>query len=163
MPQTRPDEPSDLQSCLDAAYRYLSLRPRSEFEVRSTLKKRGFHGQCVDRTLTELRSKGFLDDSSFARFWAENRQSFSPRGRALLRVELRQKGVAPEVIREAIEHLNDDENAYRAARKKLRNGVNTDYLTFRRSLGGFLRRRGFSYDVCQRVLDRLWHDQTEQS
>jgi regulatory protein len=163
LPQSSPPEELDFGPCLEAAYRYLSLRPRSEFEVRTRLKKKGFPVQSINRTLAELRRQGYLDDASFARFWTENRESFSPRGRSLLRLELHQKGVEPEVIRQATQDLDDEENAYKAAQKKLKKPVNSDYDTFRRSVGGFLRRRGFSYGVCQRALSRIWREEIGDS
>ncbi len=159
MPPNSAENPAAFQPCLDAAYRYLSLRPRSELEVRIRLKTKGYHAPCIDQVLAELRRQGFLDDSSFARFWTENRESFSPRSRSLLRMELQRKGVPSQTISEVIQDLDDEENAYRAARKKVRKPLKTDYLVFRRSVGGFLRRRGFSYEVCQRVLNRIWQEQ----
>jgi regulatory protein len=159
LPRNSAESPAAFQPCLDAAYRYLSLRPRSELEVRTRLKHRGYRAPCIDQVLAELRRQGFLDDSSFARFWTENRESFSPRSRSLLRMELRRKGVPSQTISEVIQDLDDDENAYRAARKKVWRPLTTDYQVFRRSMGGFLRRRGFSYEVCQRVLNRVWHEE----
>jgi regulatory protein len=159
LPRNSAESPAAFQPCLDAAYRYLSLRPRSELEVRTRLKHKGYRAPCIDQVLAELRRQGFLDDSSFARFWTENRESFSPRSRSLLRMELRRKGVPSQTISEVIQDLDDDDNAYRAARKKVRRPLTTDYQVFRRSMGGFLRRRGFSYEVCQRVLNRVWHEE----
>ena len=34
--------------------------------------------------------------------------------------------------------------------------MNTDYQTFRKQLGGFLLRRGFSYSVSAGVVRQLW-------
>jgi len=115
----------------------------------------------MEKILTELRRQSFLDDSSFAHFWTENRQSFSPRSRAFLRLELRRKGIDHQLISEAIEDVDDEENAYRAAHKKVKRPLNSNYQEYRRAVGGFLRRRGFSYDVCQRVLTRIWLEELE--
>ena len=81
------------RECMDAASRYLGYRARSEGELRKYLRKRGFSSQCVERTLAQLREKGYTNDSAFARLWIENRESSKPRSRSLLRWELREKGI----------------------------------------------------------------------
>ncbi|MGB2854192.1 MAG: RecX family transcriptional regulator, partial [Dehalococcoidia bacterium] len=53
--------------------------------------------------------------------------------------------------------VDDEESAYRAARRKGHN-LGKDYETFRQKLGAFLGRRGFSYDVINRTIERLWQE-----
>jgi len=147
---------SGYQSCLDAAFRCLSYRPRSEFEVSSRLEKKGFDPKSIQNVLQNLQAQGLIDDLSFARYWKTNRESFSPRGRPMLRSELRQKGVAADIIAAAIEDVDEKTGAYRAAQKKAMRLPAPDYETFRRRLGTFLRRRGFTYQTAQQTVDRLW-------
>ncbi len=46
--------------------------------------------------------------------------------------------------------------AMAAARKKLRSYQNLDKIAFKRRLGGFLQRRGFSFGTVSYVTNRLW-------
>ena len=147
-----------LQPCLDAASHYLSYRPRSELEVRIYLRKRGFDQPCIEMALSKLREQGLIDDIAFARFWKENRESFSPRSQAKLKQELRQKGIPLPIIAEVTGEVNDQTNAYKAAQKILGKLTASDYNTFRGKLGGFLRRRGFNYEVTKSTINRLWED-----
>lgn len=147
------------QRCLNAALRFLSYRPRSEAETRMRLR-RGFDEETIDRVILQLKARQMIDDVAFARFWRENRESFSPRSERMLKLELRRKGIAAEVIDEVLEGIDEDEDAYRAAQKKARSLSQEDYDTFRRKLGAFLRRRGFSYEVANHALERLWRDAT---
>ncbi|HJX69583.1 MAG TPA: regulatory protein RecX, partial [Dehalococcoidia bacterium] len=146
------------QSCLDAAFRYLSYRPRSEFELKMRLRKRGFDDSSVERVLLKLREQGIVDDTTFAQFWKENRESFSPRSRAMLQSELRRKGIAPYIIAEVAQGINEEASAYRAGQKKVRVLASSDYEGFHRRLGAFLKRRGFSYEVAHRTVDQLWQE-----
>ena len=147
------------QRCLNAALRFLSYRPRSEAETRLRLRlRRGFDEETIDRVILQLKARQMIDDVAFARFWRENRESFSPRSERMLKLELRRKGIAAEVIDEVLEGIDEDEDAYRAAQKKARSLSQEDYDTFRRKLGAFLRRRGFSYEVANHALERLWRD-----
>jgi len=142
--------------CYNAALRLLSYRPRSDAEIRARLSRR-FGKEIIDRVLLQLKARQMVDDAAFAQFWRENRESFSPRSKRLLKLELRQKGIDPEVVDEVLEGFDDDESAYRAAKRKGRT-VERDYETFRRKLGAFLGRRGFSYGVINRTIERLWQE-----
>jgi len=54
--------------------------------------------------------------------------------------------------------LDDEEAAYRAAAKRLHALTGLSREVFWRRLGGFLTRRGFSYDVVRPTLERCWND-----
>ena len=100
----------------------------------------------------------YLDDAAFAQFWRESRETLSPRSGRLIRSELLFKGVDADTATATVEGLDDEEAAYRAAAKRLKSLQGDDYDVFRRRLGGFLTRRGFSYDVVRRVLERCWRE-----
>jgi len=146
------------QRCLNAAHGYLSYRPRSEFELKERLSRRGFDGDSVEAVLARLKEAALVDDVEFARFWHDNRQTFSPRSRSLTSMELRRKGVAEEVIRRVTDTASDDESAYRAALAKARRLPLSSYQTFRRRLGDYLRRRGFGYGVISKTVAQLWQE-----
>ena len=149
--------------CLNAAAHYLSYRPRSEFELRERLHQRDFDDDSVEAVLAKLKEQGLVDDMAFAQFWKDNRESFSPRSRWLTKLELRQKGVASNIIDQVAEAVDDSDSAYRAALSKARSLPQFDYQSFRRRLGGYLKRRGFSYGVISHTVERLWQDQGSNS
>jgi regulatory protein len=144
--------------CLNAALRYLGYRPRSEAELRERLGRRGFNGDNVETAISKLRERGLVDDLAFAEFWKDNRQSFSPRSRWLTRQELRQKGVANDVIEQVVAGVVDEDSAYRAALSRARSLPRSDFQSFRRRLGEYLKRRGFGYRVINYTVERLWQE-----
>ena len=146
------------QSCLDAAFRYLCYRPRSEFEIRMRLRKRGFDDSSIEGVLLKLKEQGLVDDFAFAQFWKENRESFSPRSRAMLHRELRQKGVAPYIIAEVAKEIDEEASAYMAAEKRAKKLASLDYESFCRKLDAFLKQRGFNYEVTQHTVNQLWQE-----
>ncbi len=152
-----------VQHCFNTAVMYLHYRPRSEPELRDRLNKRGFDGDSVEAVIARLKKQGLVDDIAFARFWRDNRESFSPRSQGLTRLELRRKGVAEDIIDEVVETIDDEDSAYRAAMKKARSLAESDYESFHHRLGDYLKRRGFSYGVVNHAVDRLWHDQMSSS
>mgnify|MGYP003681940546 CR=1 FL=1 len=76
---------SEAEVCCEAAIRYLSYRPRSESEMKDRLERRGFERETIEAVISTLKERGLLDDRSFARFWREDRERFSPRGMLLLK------------------------------------------------------------------------------
>ena len=149
--------------CLNAALQYLSYRPRSEAELRQRLHRRGFDGDNVETALAKLRERGLVDDLAFAQFWKDNRQSFSPRSQWLTRLELRQKGVADDIIDQVVAEVDDGDSAYRAAVSRARSLALSDYHSFRRRLGEYLKRRGFGYGVISHTVERVWQEQGSRS
>jgi regulatory protein len=99
-----------------------------------------------------------LNDEEFARYWVENRERFRPRGRFALRYELRQKGIPDTAIEMALQTVDEADSAYRAAHDRAHRLGQLDRQAFRQRLVGFLRRRGFGYDVVKDAIDRLWRE-----
>jgi len=145
--------------CLNAALRYLSYRPRSEFELKERLHRRGFDDDSMGAVLTRLKEQELVDDVAFAQFWKDNRESFSPRSKRLTGLELRRKGVDEDTIAQVVDVIDDDDSAYRAALGKARSLPLSDYQDFRQRLAGYLRRRGFSYGVINHAVERVWQKQ----
>ncbi len=150
------------QRCHNAAAHYLSYRPRSEHEMRQRLLRRGFSDDTTEAVLKRLREQGLVDDTAFAEFWRDNRQSFSPRSQWLTRLELRQKEVSSDIIERVVSTICDADNAYRAALSKAHRLPLSDYESFRRRLGEYLKRRGFGYGVIKETTERLWQEKGDR-
>jgi regulatory protein len=146
------------QSCYDAALRYLSYRPRSEYEIRQRLYQRHFDNNSIKAALSRLKEQGLIDDNDFARFWRDNRQSFNPRSQWLTRLELKQKRVPEEIIEQVVSTIDDVNNAYSVAKVKAHSLTQCDYQSFRRRLGDHLKRRGFNYGIIIKTIEQLWRE-----
>ncbi len=154
-----------LQQAVDRAYNYLSYRPRSREEVRRYLRRKETPPETIEAALARLDRLDLINDHTFASFWVESREQFSPRGARALKNELRMKGVEREVVEEMIDDEKDEERALRAGRKKALTLVRIpgmDFATFRARLGSFLQRRGFGYEVSTRTIRALWKELREE-
>jgi len=154
-------EQGRLESAYEQALNYLSYRPRSRAEVAAYLRKRDLSDDQIEKVVARLERAGLVDDRAFARFWVENREQFRPRGARALRYELRSKGIAPDIIADALAAIDFTDSAYRAASKKVRQFGRLEEPLFRRKMIDYLARRGFDYDVAEQVTRRHWQELQE--
>ena len=153
---------NSMQDCLNAAYHYLSYRPRSEGEIRQCLHRRGFANEVAEKTIVKLREQNLTDDFAFARFWKESRLSFRPKSKRLIKKELRDKKVAAEIIEQVTEDIDDEAIAYKLGSSRLSVLAHLDYPDFYRRLSSYLAYRGFSYEVIKHTAALIWQER-EQS
>jgi regulatory protein len=151
---------SHKQECLNAALHFLGYRPRSEIEVRLRLCRRGFDEESVNEVIVKLKQLSLIDDLAFAQYWKENRLSFRPKSKKLIKRELLQKGISPEIAGDVVDDVNDEECAYKIAQKKAGTLTTLDYDEFRSRLSGFLKWKGYSYDIIEGVTSRLWQEKS---
>lgn len=142
------------------ALQFIHYRPRSVEETRRRLNEKGFSSEVIEATIQKLLEKKWLDDLDFSRQWIENRNDFRPRSERLLAYELRQKGVADDKIKQALEKYAGDENelAYQAGIKKAKQCRDESKFDFQKKVGGFLGRRGFHYGIVKPTVERLWEE-----
>ena len=146
------------ERALQQAILFLSYRARSESEIRQNLRKHEIPESVIDLTLDRLKKDGLANDNEFAQAWVENRSAFRPRGRRMLAMELRQKGLDDESTKAALENVDDEPLAYEAAIKRAARFNDLEWSEFRKKLSEFLARRGFSYTVIAPVVTRIWNE-----
>lgn len=145
------------------ALRYLGMRPRSNAEIVTYLKRKEYDEAIVDVVVRRLHERGYLDDDAFARFWVDNRNRFRPRGAQALRYELRQKGVERATIDATLEDQDEDGAAWTAAEPKIGRWSGLEKREFEQKLMAFLARRGFRFDVCRRAAAKAWEQLQEDA
>jgi regulatory protein len=140
------------QVCL----RLLTLAPRTRAQLADALRKRGIPDDAADEVLSRFEDVGLIDDAAFARAWVESRHySRGLSGRALS-AELKQRGVAADEIRAAIDEQLSPEAEVSAARRlidrKLEStrGLPPEQRT--RRLAGLLARKGYPAGLAFRVI-----------
>ena len=141
----------------DYTYRFLSYRQRSVKEVRERLKKRGFASGIIRKTIEYLSRLSYLNDEEFARFWMRSKIQSKPSGLALLRYQLRQKGISEELLDKVFGEYAGLYDEYEAAKKlaasRRSRYKNVNPLKIKQRLYGCLRRRGFSQEAIWQALN----------
>jgi regulatory protein len=136
----------------------LVTRAKSKGELLAHLKTRGIEEDVAAATIFRLQEAGLVNDTEFARAWANSRHSHKKLSKRSIAGELRQKGVVQESIDQALDEI-DDESEYRAAFdlafKKYNTMSRLDPEVQVRRIQSLLGRKGFSFSTIGRVLKEL--------
>ncbi|PIZ01190.1 hypothetical protein COY62_00125 [bacterium (Candidatus Howlettbacteria) CG_4_10_14_0_8_um_filter_40_9] len=141
------------KKALNASFRFLSYRDRSEKEVREKLETKKYDGDIIDETITKLKDLNLLNDNVFAKRWVEERKV--GRGKTVLSRELYKLGIANDIAEEAMKELKGEELEIAkelVEKKKSFNGLK-DRKEIYTKIGGFLMRRGFSYETVKEIVE----------
>jgi regulatory protein len=134
--------------------RQLAVRPRTRAELAKVLARKEIAAEVIDEVLDRYDEVGMIDDAAFARAWVSSRHHGRGLARRALANELRQRGVDAEVVGEALETLDEDEEAATARAlvdRKLRTATGAPDAVFRR-LVGMLARKGYPAGVAIRAV-----------
>ena len=128
-------------------YRLLKIRFRSEREVRDKLRQKGFSEPTADEAVGYFKGMDLLNDRFFAQKWITWRLA-KPFGLKRVRLELKEKGVAPELIEEELRETKSDyseeEIVARLAQRRAAKHTGVPREKMKQRVYGYLMRRGFN-------------------
>ncbi len=145
----RPSPEARLQRALDAAYRHLGKRDRTEAEVRRHLAAREIDEASIDGAVEALVRQGYLDDARYARTFAEDRRALDDWGPERIERRLLALGVAPELIASALAERDGADELHAAVallRRRFREIPATDRE--RERALGLLARKGYDLELA---------------
>ena len=137
----------DVYKAYSRALHYLSFRPRSQLETIQYLNDKGFSDSTINAVVDRLIEKTYLNDISFARFWVNSRKKNKPKARSLIRQELVQKGIEPDIAEAELAEMDDGETARKIVHSKLNRWSRLDPEELKKKVVNYLKTRGFKYDV----------------
>lgn len=137
-------KPSSLTKILS----FISIRPRSEAEVRTRLHR--YLAENIEEVITSLKQNQLINDSRFASWYLESRLHSHPRALNLIASELRRLGISDEIITSLFHDRpqQEDEALTNLAQKKSR-------TLSRLKLIPYLQRQGFPYSKIISKLDEM--------
>lgn len=147
----------ELAKAKSTVFRLFRFRPRSEQEIVAKLKGKHVSAETITKILVHFRKLDYIDDRRFAKMWTTSRLLRAGVNR--IRMELRQKGIADDIIQETIGSIPEDyselETTLTVARKQIRKYAKLDPLKQKRRLFEYLVRRGFRQSTAQKALRQL--------
>ncbi len=129
---------------------YLAIRPRSEWEITSYLKRKQASPTLSESILSKLSDKQLIDDHKFAEAFVRDRRLLKPTSRRKLTIELRKKHVKDSVIQTVVgsEPQAEQTALTEIISRKRRQTRYQDDL----KLMQYLARQGFSYGDIKAAL-----------
>ena len=137
----------------------LSKRARTRAQIKTALEKLSIEPSIRDGILTELIETGLVDDRRFAREYVHLKSEVRGFGPHRLRRDLTRLGVGSAIVDEALDGSFDSEKQTSMARElalRRTGGGSVDERTARR-IADLLRRKGFDFEVVNRVVYDLLH------
>ncbi|HZK27948.1 MAG TPA: regulatory protein RecX [Thermoclostridium sp.] len=153
-------EEVNVQFAKQRALRILTIRYRTEYEIKEKLTSLGFDIESVDAAILQLKSMGYINDRLFATKYISDRLKLKPRSKRALNFELKKKGISPDIIEQVIDEFEIDESviAYRLARKKY-GKYDMDDQKIQRRVISFLSHKGFSYEIIKGAMEQMKEEQ----
>lgn len=155
------EEKKEYNQLLNAAYRYLGYRMRTQKEVENYLsqkaQQRNISNEYIPQVIIRLTEDGLINDSQFIEEFINSRSKTKPKSTYALTVELLRKGISRDSIESYFEvnTLNEGQLAKQALQKKwlLLKTLPTEKKL--KKATDFLRSRGFSFDVIKKTIEEL--------
>lgn len=135
------------------AMHLLNHMDRTEEQLRAKLKLDLYPEDIIEIAMQYVKSFGYIEDSGYARRYIESRQN--SKSRKEIQMALLQKGVAKEVIEEALEECyekQDESVAIKRLLAKKRFCPETSTDTEKKKMYDYLLRKGFRYEDIRQVL-----------
>jgi len=132
------------------ALAYVARRMRSEGELADYFRRKEYAPELAVQLMARLQKLGFVDDEDFARRWVENRRSLRGSSTKKIRLELRQKKIASDIIQTVLAEDETDERELlrELVAKKRKQSRYQDNEKLMRYLAG----QGFNYDDIKSAL-----------
>lgn len=124
-------------------------------ELRRKLRMWRINSDDADAIIYSLTRRRFVDDARFARVFVRDKYRFNRWGRIKLRMELRARGIADDIINEAFEEIDEDiycKALYSVIAAKSRSLNESDDFHRHRKLYMAAAARGYEGDTIAGVL-----------
>ena len=139
-------------------FRLLKIRFRSEREVRDKLRKKGFSEPTADDAVGYFKGIDLINDRLFAQKWIAWRLN-KPFGIHRIRFELKEKGIAPELINEelgqAMLEYREIDVAGRLAKHQALKYRDIPREKVKQRVYGYLLRRGFNPAIVMKAIQDI--------
>ncbi|WP_338753370.1 recombination regulator RecX [Bacillus sp. FJAT-52991] len=144
-----------VQKGLNTAIHFLSIRMRSEKEVRDYLQKKEIEPEAIEETIRSLDRLSYLDDAQFAKAYMNTQINTTDKGPIVIRRELKEKGIKDKWIEEVLSSFdfsNQLEKATALADKYRKKYKKESFVVQKQKIEQALIRKGYGWDVIQEAV-----------
>ncbi len=150
---------SEKDTAFNLALKHLSKYSKTEKQLREFLRDKGYLPKLCDEVLEKVREYQYVDDRRFAEnFVSSSKNKF---GSARLKMMLQQKGVGEEIIREALENLDNAGAVQEICKNYMKKKEKT--VQNWQKCANYLYGRGFSWQQISAALSELKKEKEDES
>ena len=144
------------QRAIKRAMHLLERQDRTERQLYDKLKENGYPEVCIESAISYVKRYHYIDDFRYASAYIRYRQE--KKSRQKLKLELQAKGIARDVIEEALEeeYVSDDQKKILELLQKRRYSFENADTAEQRKNYQFLLRRGFQSSDILYVMRQEW-------
>lgn len=143
---------------IQLAMSYLSYQPRSVYEVLEYLNKHEISQDASQAAVQNLIELNYLNDNNFARLFIKNNLRVGKDGPRTVDRKLKQKGLAADIIQEALYEIEDEEwvdAGLRVVHSLIHQAGKLSYKEIKQKAWTKLRAHGFDQELSELVLEKL--------
>lgn len=143
-------EESEKSVALSKALNYISKSEKTEKEVKAYLQKKGYLFGVQKYVIGKMKEYGYVDDSRYARLYGES--AVKKKGKKLIALELRRKGIKEETVLAMTENLSGEETSVKTVLEKYMRGKETTFETKQKAYR-YLLSKGYGFDLAKSAVD----------
>ena len=141
----------------DYCLKLITIKDRTEKEIRTKLKEKGFDENIIEEEIEFLSHYGYINDKRYAEHFTNDAIALKKWGKARIRMELSRRGVERDIVDNAIEEAFfdvDDDRLYTEMEKRFKN-ADFSNMKERTRIFNFYQRRGFSPEEIKGAMNKM--------
>ncbi len=145
-------------SAFSRAVGYIEKSLKTQKQLQTYLKEKGFLQESIDDAVQKLKEYGYIDDKVYAENYIKTYKD--KKGKIKLKFDLLSKGVAADVIEEALQEFVDEDEQYAACEKLLKKYVKNkpQDVKLKSKAYAHLFSKGFSGDIISRAIGKVFSE-----
>lgn len=138
-------------SAFDTALYYITFKDRTKKEISTKLKEKGYSDLDIEEAILKLKEYGYINEENYA--FSYIKSNITKKGSKLISMELMNKGVSNEIIKEQLLEFEEREEDVIGNILESRY-AETDFSDERalRRVYSYFARKGFRYDSISNAL-----------
>ena len=129
--------------CFDYALKYIYRYPKTEKELKIQLYTKWYNTKDIDRTITELKKKNYVNDEMFTESYI--RSEVVNKGKPAIRIiqKLQQKWVPQEIVKDILKKYENE----------MGDGIHDK---IKKEIAAYKRKEVNGFDIIQKLM-RKWY------
>nr|WP_108670532.1 recombination regulator RecX [Peribacillus acanthi] len=153
-----------IQKAYSKAIHYLSVRMRSEQEIRQHLLEKEVESPVIQEVIHKLAGQGYLNDLEFALAYVRTQINTTKKGPIVIKNELQEKGIKGEMLEQALDQYSPDlqlQHAIDLLEKLNKKPNKQSMVQYRMKVEQQLTVKGYQRIIIQKALEESFPKENE--